>query len=202
MFGFLVNTIYLVLGDQVFQQTVGIPMGTNCAYLLANFFLYSYEAEFVQNLLQDNNKTLAMSFNHTITYIYDVLFDINICPHDLSRWTQNKGLLIIWQICNVSRYFTWYWLQWYTLLYDKRDDFVFAIVNFHFLCSNVPLLPAYGLYISQLILYAIACFAYEDFSKRGKVLKNKLMLQGYNQCRLKWSFRKFYGRYNDLFLRL
>jgi hypothetical protein len=26
---------------------------------------------------------------------------------------------------------------------------------------------------------------------------NKLMLQGYNESRLK-SFRKFYGRYNDL----
>jgi hypothetical protein len=26
----------------------------------------------------------------------------------------------------------------------------------------------------------------------------KLMLQGYNECRLKLSFRKFYGRYNDL----
>jgi hypothetical protein len=38
-----------------------------------------------------------------------------------------------------------------TTLYDKRDDFDFAIVNFPFLCSNIPLLPAYGVYISQLI---------------------------------------------------
>jgi hypothetical protein len=37
----------LVFGDQVFQQSVGIPMGTNCAPLLADLFLYSYEAEFV-----------------------------------------------------------------------------------------------------------------------------------------------------------
>ena len=27
---------------------------------------------------------------------------------------------------------------------------------------------------------------------------NKLTLQGYNESRLKSSFRKFYGRYNDL----
>ena len=39
--------------------------------------------------------------------------------------------------------------------------------------------PAYGVYISQLILYARACFAYEDFSKRGRLLTNKSMLQGY-----------------------
>jgi hypothetical protein len=29
----------------VFQQSVGIPMGTNCAPLLADLFFYSYEAE-------------------------------------------------------------------------------------------------------------------------------------------------------------
>jgi hypothetical protein len=31
------------------KQTVGIPMGTNCAHSLADF-LYSYEAEFIQKL--------------------------------------------------------------------------------------------------------------------------------------------------------
>jgi hypothetical protein len=61
------------LGDQVFQQSVGIPMGTNCAPLLADLILYSYEAEFVQKLLQDNTKRLALSFNHTFRYIDDVL---------------------------------------------------------------------------------------------------------------------------------
>jgi hypothetical protein len=56
MLGFLVDNIYVVFGDQVFQQSVGIPMGTNCARLLADLLLYSYEAEFVQKLLQDNKK--------------------------------------------------------------------------------------------------------------------------------------------------
>ena len=42
MLGFLVDNIYVVFGDQVFQQSIGIPMGTNCAPLLADLFLYSY----------------------------------------------------------------------------------------------------------------------------------------------------------------
>jgi hypothetical protein len=54
--GFLVDNIYVVFGDQVFQQSVGIPMGTNCAPLLADLFLYSYEAESVSKLLRDNKK--------------------------------------------------------------------------------------------------------------------------------------------------
>jgi hypothetical protein len=75
-----------------------------------------------------------------------------------------------------------------TSLYDTRDDFDFAIFNFPFLCSNIPLSPAYGVYISQLNRYARACFAYEDFSKGGKLLTRMLMLQGYNESRLKPSF--------------
>ena len=31
-----------------------------------------------------------------------------------------------------------------TQLYDKRDNFNFAIVNFPYLCSNIPVSPAYG----------------------------------------------------------
>jgi hypothetical protein len=49
--GFLVDIIYMyeVFGDQVFQQSVRIPMGTNCDPLLADLFLYS----FIQKLLRD-----------------------------------------------------------------------------------------------------------------------------------------------------
>jgi hypothetical protein len=58
MRGFLVGNICVFFGDQVFQQSVGIPLGTNCAPLLADLFLYSYESEFVHRLLQDKNKNL------------------------------------------------------------------------------------------------------------------------------------------------
>jgi hypothetical protein len=51
MHGFLVDSIYVIFEDQVFQQSVGIPMGINCAPLLADLFLYSNEAEFLQKLL-------------------------------------------------------------------------------------------------------------------------------------------------------
>jgi hypothetical protein len=56
MLCFLVDNIYVALGDQVFQQYVGIAMGTNWAPLLADLFLYSCETNFVQKMLQDNQK--------------------------------------------------------------------------------------------------------------------------------------------------
>ena len=48
MLNFLIDNIFVVFGGSIFQQTIGIPMGTNCAPLLADLFLYSYEAEFIQ----------------------------------------------------------------------------------------------------------------------------------------------------------
>ena len=50
-----------------------------------------------------------------------------------------------------------------TSLYNKRDDFDFAILNFPFLYSIVLLSPVYGVYISQLIRHANDCFAYDGF---------------------------------------
>jgi hypothetical protein len=40
MLEFLIDKIFAMFGGHVFQQTVAIPMGTNCAPLLANLFLY------------------------------------------------------------------------------------------------------------------------------------------------------------------
>ena len=59
--------------DLLFQQTVGIPMGINCAPLIADLFLYSYDADFIQGLLKKNEKKLSRSFIFTFRYIDDVL---------------------------------------------------------------------------------------------------------------------------------
>ena len=70
---FFMDNIFVIFGGRVFQQTVGIPMDTNCAPLLADLFLYSHEADFIQRLLKKNEKKLVRSFNFTFRYIDDVL---------------------------------------------------------------------------------------------------------------------------------
>ena len=66
-------------------------MGTNCAPLLADLFLYSYEADFIQKLLNQKKKKLAVSFNLTFRYIedfYKFIMTISyICYCDISQWT-------------------------------------------------------------------------------------------------------------------
>ena len=73
MLEFLVDNISLVFVGKVFQQIIGIPVGTNFAPLLADIFLYSYEAEFIQSLLSAGKKRLVSQFNFSYRYIDDVL---------------------------------------------------------------------------------------------------------------------------------
>ena len=73
MLDFLIENIFVTFEGLVFQETVGIPMETNCAPLLADLFLYYYEADFIQELLRKKDKKLAISLNSTFRYIDDVL---------------------------------------------------------------------------------------------------------------------------------
>ena len=51
---FFINNIFVLYGGRIFQQTVGIPLDTNCIPLLTELFLYSYEADVIQGILKKN----------------------------------------------------------------------------------------------------------------------------------------------------
>ncbi|KAK3087493.1 hypothetical protein FSP39_006613 [Pinctada imbricata] len=205
MLNFLIDNIFVVFGGKVFQQIVGIPMGTNCAPLLADIFLYSYEAEFILSLVSEGKRYLAFDFNFTYRYIDDVLSINNpkftdylssIYPSELevketTETNNSASYLDIMLSYDTDGHMK-------TSLYDKRDDFNFSITNFPFLSSNIPSSPAYGVFISQLIRYARASTKYTDFVLRARRLSDKLLSQGYVCDRLTSSLRKFYGRYGEL----
>jgi hypothetical protein len=48
----LIDNIFVFIGGRVFQQRVGISMAKNGAHILADLFLYSYEADFMQGFLK------------------------------------------------------------------------------------------------------------------------------------------------------
>ena len=71
-FTFLMENIYVQFGDMVYQQIVGIPMGTNCAPLIADLFLYGYERDFMSNLQKSKRFDLIDKFNDTSRYLDDI----------------------------------------------------------------------------------------------------------------------------------
>ena len=56
MIDFLMDNIYINIGNHLFWQCIGIPLGTDCAPLLANLFFYSYEVEFLKSMKKSNKK--------------------------------------------------------------------------------------------------------------------------------------------------
>jgi hypothetical protein len=84
MLEFLIDNIFVVVDGQVFQQSVGISIGVNCAPLIADLFLYLYEAEFIQKLLLEK-RSLDVPFNSTVRYIYQQHSIPFICVFDISQ---------------------------------------------------------------------------------------------------------------------
>ena len=51
---FLFDNIYIRFGSKLYRQIVGIPMGSNCALIVADLFLFCYERDFMKYLSSDN----------------------------------------------------------------------------------------------------------------------------------------------------
>ena len=60
MIEFLIDNIFVQFGGHLFRQAIGIPMGTNCAPLLADLFLYSYENEILDNMIRSGHRRLQV----------------------------------------------------------------------------------------------------------------------------------------------
>ena len=69
MVEFLIDNIFVKFGGCLFREVIGISMGMNCAPLQADLFLYSYESEFVDNVIRGSHRKPARSFNLCYRYI-------------------------------------------------------------------------------------------------------------------------------------
>ena len=197
MIEFLVDNIYVRFDGQLFRQMVGIHMETNCAPLLADLFLYSYENEFLDKLIKEGKRKLARKFNLSYRYTDDLIsfnnkrfkeFISDIYPKELtiSETTESTSVASYLDPLftrDKSNNIT-------TKLFDKRDAFGFHIVNFPFMSSNIPSAPAYRVCASQLIRYACCCSNYSDFLLRHRAPVTSLLSQGDKVNRLSNTFKK------------
>ena len=55
---YLLDNIFIRFGTKLYRQIVGIPMGTNCAPLVADLFLFCYERLYVVSVRQKNKLIL------------------------------------------------------------------------------------------------------------------------------------------------
>ena len=195
---YLIDNIYVNIGNKTYRQCIGIPMGTDCAPLVANLFLFHYE---YRNLIKCY-LMLAKRFTNTMRYIDDLLTLTSfhsaiddIYPEELTlKKTSESSTALSYldiQITIVNGKYS-------TAVYDKRDNFNFRIVNFPYLNSNIPSGPAYGVYISQLVRINRVCSDYSDFALRNYKLTERLINQGYRYSDLCRSFQKFVRKHPNI----
>ena len=191
---FLLNNIFIQFGTKLYRQVVGIHIGTNCAPLVADLFLFCYERDFMMSLSDDKQADIIDVFNTTSGYldhilnIYNVYFDTMVSQIYPSELQLNK-------VCTSDTDATFLDLHLSisndivsTKSYDKRDDFDFEIINFPFLDGDVPRSTSHGVYISQLIRFARASSHVADSNTRNKLLSQNFFKQGYQYHKLRKTF--------------
>ena len=76
---YLVDNIFRKFCSKLYRQIVSIPMGTRCAPLVADLFLFCYERYFMLSLSDNNQTGIIKAFSATSRYLDDLLHIYN--PH-------------------------------------------------------------------------------------------------------------------------
>ena len=201
---YLLDNIYIRFGTKLYRQIVGIPMGTNCAPLVADLFLFCYERDFMASLSDVKQAEIIESFRYASGCLDGLLGVSGPCfggmvgriyPPELQLGRANtsdteapfldlrlsvSGGFVSSEICG------------------KRDDFDFDIVNFPFLDGGVPRSASCGVCISQLIRFAGVSGRVVDFGARGGGLAAELLRRGCRCRGLRGTFSEFYRRRCEL----
>ena len=69
----MLDNIFIGFGTKLYRQVVVIPMGTNCASLVADLFLFFYERNFVMSFSDEKQANIIDAFNTTHRYLDDIL---------------------------------------------------------------------------------------------------------------------------------
>jgi hypothetical protein len=72
---FLLDNLFLCFGQGFYRQSIGIPMSTNCAVYLANFYLFTYLFDFIKRLLKSNTCSVVL---HRLSLVHRFADDLSV----------------------------------------------------------------------------------------------------------------------------
>ena len=205
----LILSCYFVVGNMLFIQGIGIPMGIDPAPFWANIYLYTYESKYIDNLTKNNsskdNKIRARKFHATSRFIDD-LCPLNdggefgksfqeIYSKEMELKAEHEGehatfLELDITILNIIFVYK---------LFDKRDDFPFSIVKMPFLSSNIPYNIFYNTILSEILRIARCSLLYPDFLTKARELCRRMKRQGADIIFSKSSLLRFMDKHSMTF---
>ena len=135
---YLFDNIFIRFGTKLHRQVIGLPMGTNCALLIADLFLFCYERDFMMSLSGDTQADVIEAFNSTSRNIDDLLnidnpnFEGMVNQIYLAELQLNKAYTFDTKATFFDLFLSILDGFISFKIYDKRDDFDLDIVNFPF----------------------------------------------------------------------
>ena len=197
---FLLDSVFVRFGAGLCRQVVWILVGTSCAPLVADLFLFCCGRGFVVSLFGGWRAGVVGAFGTAsgclddVLDIYDVCFDSvvgRVCPSGLRLGGANaSGAVAAFLDLHLSVSDGVVSAR----IYDKRGGFGFGVVGFPFLDGGVPLSAFCGVCVSRLVRFAGASGCVAPFGTRSGLLTQRLLGQGCRCCRLRGAFSGFYGR--------
>ena len=185
----LIKETYFQIGNLLFKQCIGIPMGIDPAPFWANLHLYAYEYKFIKSLMSVD-KRRAMRFRYATRFIDDEC-NLNdggefgrsfqsIYPPELELKCEHFGTYATYldlEITIVDGVFVF-------KLFDKRDGFPFFIVRMPDLSGNIPDHVFYGAIMSEFLRIARCTLLYKDFLTSAIALFNRMVNQGGSKIKI------------------
>ena len=200
----LIKETYFQVGNLLFKQCIGIPMGIDPAPFWANLHLYSYECAFITRLIK-SDKARAIKFRHAVRFIDDEC-NLNdggefgksyreIYPSNLQLKCEHQGSHATFLEVDITvqdGYFIY-------KLFDKRDNFPFFIVRMPNLNGNIPSHVFYGSVMSEFLRIARCTLLYTDFLPVAVNLYKRMLNQGGSQAVLLNQIKRALNRHPSAF---
>ena len=200
----LISNCYFTVGNLIFNQIIGIPMGIDPAPFWANLFLYYFENIHMQSLISSGSNR-AYLYHATKRFIDDLIAIndkneflstyTNIYPPELQLKLEHHGshaTFLDLDINIVDGKFVY-------KLFDKRDAFPFSIVRMPQLESNIPSNIFYGSIMSEFLRIARCTLKFEDFIPRASELYHRMLNQGGKESNILKQIKNAYNRHKTAF---
>ena len=200
----LIKETYFKIGNLLFKQCIGIPMGIDPAPFWANLHLYSYEQSFITKLMK-SDKGRALKFRYATRFIDDEC-NLNddgefgksfreIYPNNLELKCEHQGSHATFLELDIT-------IQDGMAIYklfDKRDNFPFFIVRMPDLTGNIPTHVFYGSVMSEFLRIARSTLLYSDFLPVVVKLYRRMLNQGGSEDALLNQIKKALNRHPSAF---
>ena len=201
----ILGNVYFQAGDTIYQQIIGLPMGSDCAPHAANLYLYQQEASFLNRKWQK-----LRHYNPSMINYYRLIDDITVFNDDGDFENQFKQIydkelslkrvnndIHVADILDVSVNIEN--RKCSTSIYDKRRDFKFECIRFPHIDSTISASNKRNVICSQTLRVARICNNKSSFKEQMTILIKDFQKRGYHETTISKAMARMFNLHKDEF---